>query len=215
MRISGLIGQKNLLSNEKAKRFTKIFNDFGLAFAIVLMIIYFSVTTRSFLSSYNIGNITKQITTLGLVSYGMAFVIIGGGIDLSVGSCVGMVSVIMALVMKQTDSIIMGLVISLLCALLLGALNGLCVTKFKVQPFVQTLAMGYIAYGIGMLLTNGESVEGLSAKFLLIGSVYILKIPVQAWYLLITGVACYTVLNKTVFGASLYSSASSTSGTGS
>lgn len=165
----------------------------------ILMLIISGLLTDRFYSIENITNVLRQSVPLGIVSLGLLFVILTGGIDLSVGSIMALVSVIVALLIPDY-----GIFGSTLGALLVGALIGAAagglVSYFKVAPFVATLAMMTIARGLGLIVSKGQPVFIDNSVFTDFGTAYFLHLPLLFYVLLICFLGALFVYKKTVFG---------------
>ena len=117
---------------------TKLFKTYPFVVVLVLMALIFGLLSPTFLDPGNLSNILKQASLLGFVALGMCFVLIGGGIDLSVGSIVALSSVLIA-GLSATLPPIVGIHIALLAGIFIGIVNGYFVTAFKFQPIIVTL----------------------------------------------------------------------------
>ena len=188
---------------------------FHSVIALVVMICAFGVFTDGFLTWGNCRTVLMQISVNTCLSVGMTLVILTGGIDLSVGSVLAFSGAIMAGLLKGGLDIeglnlhigftVIGAVSGgILLGASLGMFNGIMITRFKVPPFVATLAMLTMARGATKLYTGGEAVTGLGDTFVRIGSDTFLGIPNQAWIAaVIVGVAL-VLLKKTRFGRYIY-----------
>lgn len=138
----------------------------GPLIGLVLLGVFLSVATDSFLSFRNFLNILDQITVLGIMAVGMTFVILIGGIDLSVGSVLALSMMVLGY-LNVTAGLPMSLAIAgaLLASMVAGAASGLMITEFKVPPFIATLAMMSIARGLANMITNGSQIIGFPAWF--------------------------------------------------
>jgi ribose transport system permease protein len=127
---------------------------YGMHVVLVLLIAFFSLASDSFLTQQNIVNVLRQFSMLGISAVGMTMVILTAGIDLSVGSNMGLTGVIAAICMInfQMNWVLAGIV-ALFVAMMLGLINGLAVTKFKVPPLITTLATLTSARGLAYILT--------------------------------------------------------------
>jgi len=183
--------------------------------ALLLMVIAFSIFADGFLSVDNFWTVMRQISVNICLSVGMTLVILTGGIDLSVGSVLALSGAIMAGLLKSGTEIPAlnlyigyqapaAIVIGILVGASLGLFNGVAITRFKVPPFVATLAMLTIARGLTKLYTGGEAITGLGDAFVSIGSGRWLGIPNQAW--IAAGIVIVTtlLLRKTRFGRYVY-----------
>ena len=138
----------------------------GPLIGLVLLCVVLSLSTETFLSVRNFLNIADQITVLGIMAVGMTFVILIGGIDLSVGSVMALAMMVLGY-LNVTAEVPMGLAIlgALAAAALCGTISGLVITEFKVPAFVATLAMMSIARGIANMITNGSQIIGFPPWF--------------------------------------------------
>lgn len=177
----------------------------GILIGFLVLCIIVSVVNPVFLSSTNMLNVLRQITTNLYLAMAMTMVIIIGGIDLSVGSIVAVVGVVTAMSIA-----ILGFPIALAvaCGILLGvafgALNGVFAATTTIPPFIITLAMMNIARGIAFILTEGAPVRVMDPTFNFIGSGFIWFIPIPVVYLIILIVICVFIMNKTKLGRHIY-----------
>lgn len=149
-----------------------------LAALAFLVILFGSMQPEIFFNPRNLTNILNAVAILGLVAAAQTIVIISGGIDVSVGSNVGMSAVTAAIAMTVIDSPAAGIAAALLVGTLGGLANGLLVTKGRVNPIIATLATLAIFQGIAYIVTNGRAIGVLNSPFNWIGSGRILQIPV-------------------------------------
>lgn len=135
--------------------------------AFVFVFAFFSITLydKGFLKFSNILNITRQTAMISVMAIAMTFVIAAGQIDLSVGSIAALASLITALTLQYTNSIILGVLVGLAVGALIGIINGLLITKINIPAFLVTLGMMGIAKGLAMWVTNTAAVPILNDKF--------------------------------------------------
>lgn len=195
----------------------------GRAFiALILVVVVFSSLTPQFLNRENFGIMAKHVALNALLAIGMTFVILSGGIDLSVGSIVGMIAMIAGgfinegINMPQLGVIIyphtwMIIVISLALGALTGAITGFIITRFNVAPFIATLGMFYVARGIAGLRNNGYTFPNLAGVpeygntgFGVLGAGTFLGINYTSWLMVILMVVAYIVTTRTPFGRHVY-----------
>jgi erythritol transport system permease protein len=194
----------------------------GRAFiALIVLIIIFSLLSDSFLTLGNVITMTKHVAMNAILAIGMLFVILKGGIDLSVGSTVGLSGVVAGVLLQglQINSLNVILYpavwVVVLCSLLVGTLvglvNGLLVTRFNVAPFIATLGMLYVARGAALLISNGSTYPRLAGSpengntgFGLIGGGRILGIPMAIWIMIVFAIIAFIVLRMTPFGRWVY-----------
>lgn len=178
----------------------------GPLIGLFLLVIVITLLNPSFLSVNNLLNVLRQVSISALIAFGMTFVILTGGIDLSVGSTLALTGAVAAsLLASGTDPIIaMGL--ALMLGLLLGAINGVIITKGKVAPFIATLATMTIYRGLTLVYTEGRPVSGLgdSLAFQMFGKGYFFGIPVPVITMIVAFAVLYFILHKTTFGRRVY-----------
>lgn len=165
----------------------------------IIMLIVSALLSERFYSIENITNVLRQSVPLGIVSLGLLFVILTGGIDLAVGSIMALVSVIIALTMPDYG-LIGSTFIALSCGAIIGGLSGGLVAYFKVAPFVATLAMMTIARGLGLIISKGQPIFIENDNFTDFGTGYLLGIPMPFYILALVSVLSLFVYKKTVFG---------------
>lgn len=172
-----------------------------IAFVVVFMFLSLWLRNKFFLSPNNILNITRQTAMITIMAVAMTFVIGAGQIDLSIGSTAALASLISALVMRSTDTIILALLAGLIIGAITGAINGLLVTKVNIPAFLVTLGTMGIVRGVAMWLTNTAAVPVANDTFTFIfGMGEVGPIPVLLlWTALVVAVGV-VLLNKTPFG---------------
>ena len=173
---------------------------------LTLLVIVITVMNQQFLSPDNLLNLLRQVSINGLIAFGMTFVILTGGIDLSVGSMLAFSSAMTALIITSGVDPMFAMLLGCLVGLLAGAVNGLLVTAGGMAPFIATLATMTIYRGATLVVTDGNPITGLgdSLMFQLFGKGYFFGIPVPAVTMAVTFVILYIILNKTVFGRETY-----------
>jgi len=173
---------------------------------LTLLVIVITVMNQQFLSPDNLLNLFRQVSINGLIAFGMTFVILTGGIDLSVGSILAFSSAMTALIITSGVDPMFALLLGCLVGVLAGAVNGLLVTVGGMAPFIATLATMTIYRGATLVVTDGNPITGLgdSLMFQLFGKGYFFGIPVPAVTMAVTFVILYIILHKTVFGRETY-----------
>ncbi|PTK77055.1 ribose ABC transporter permease [Staphylococcus haemolyticus] len=173
---------------------------------LILLIIVVSILNPSFLDLSNLLNLLRQISINGLIAFGMTFIILTGGIDLSVGSILALSSAFIALMITSGVDPIIALIIGVLIGFVLGAVNGLLVTKGNMEPFIATLATMTIFRGLTLVITDGNPITNLGDSYLfqLFGKGYFIGIPVPAVTMIIVFVILLIILQKTTFGRHTY-----------
>lgn len=178
----------------------------GPLLGLLLIIIIISFMSPSFLTATNIFNVLRQVSISALIAFGMTFVILTGGIDLSVGSTLALTGAISAGLLAGGMDPFLAMLIGLLLGAVLGAVNGVIIAKGKVAPFIATLATMTIYRGLTLVYTDGKPVSGLgdSVLFQMFGKGYFLGIPVPVITMLIAFLVLYFILRKTTFGRRVY-----------
>ena len=173
---------------------------------LTLLVVVITIMNQQFLSPDNLLNLLRQVSINGLIAFGMTFVILTGGIDLSVGSILAFSSAMTALIITSGIDPIFAMLLGCVVGLLAGAVNGLLVTAGGMAPFIVTLATMTIYRGATLVVTDGNPITGLgdSLMFQLFGKGYFFGIPVPAVTMAVTFVILYIILNKTVFGRQTY-----------
>jgi len=177
--------------------------DFALdnkALIILFVLTIFSAfASPVFFTSTNLINVIRQISTIAIMGIGFTCILASGNMDLSVGSLLGMLGVIMAMLSKVIPlpaALLIGLIIGALC----GATNAVIGVYLRMPLFIVTLAMGQVFRGIAFLLSNTSPITGLPAGFRFIGQGYMGFIPIPIVITAVVGVIVWILLNKTIFG---------------
>lgn len=178
----------------------------GSLIGLVVLFVVIACLNSSFIDPGNLKNLLRQVSINALISFGMTFVILTGGIDLSVGSILALSSALMGSFIVGGLDPILAIVIACLIGAALGAVNGLVITYGKVAPFIATLATMTIFRGLTLVYTNGNPISGLTENeaFLNFGQGYFLELPVPAVMMLIMFGILYFILHKTPLGRKTY-----------
>lgn len=183
---------------------------YAIVIAVMGLALLFAVLSDNFLKPQNIFNVGMQVSINGILAVGMTCVIITGGIDLSMGSTLAFSGLATALFLVKYPiesplfATLAGLAIALSLGLACGLLNGVSVTKFRVTPFITTLATMSIIRGVCLLLTDSRPVFGIPDSIAWIGQGYIGPIPVAVIILVATYIAAALLLNRTPWGRYVY-----------
>jgi erythritol transport system permease protein len=187
---------------------------------LVLLVIIFGALSSDYLSQSNLITMTKHVSVNAILGIGVTFVILTGGIDLSVGSIAGVASMIAGGLLfkglaigdgKIFFSAAVVILIGIAVGAVFGAVNGTIITRFGVAPFIATLGMLYVARGVAQLLSNGGTfpdLAGTSARgnegFHIIGVDSWVGIPVSVWIMVAVAAAAIVVTTRTPFGRRVY-----------
>jgi ribose transport system permease protein len=176
----------------------------GPLLGLALIVIVLSVISDDFLTVSNIFNVLRQISINALIAFGMTFVILTGGIDLSVGSILALSSAITAGLMDGGMDTTLAVLIGLLAGMAMGAVNGLIIAKGRVAPFIATLATMTVFRGLTLVYTEGKPITGLHPDFAMLGKGFFLEIPMPVIWMLISFAVLYFILRHTTFGRHVY-----------
>ena len=174
---------------------------------IVFSVIVAFINSR-FMTTSNILNILRQTSINAVIATGMTFVILTGGIDLSVGSILGFSGAVAAMMLASGVNSIIAIPVALIVGLVVGALNGVLISKGKLQPFIVTLATMTMLRGATLVFTDGKPIgtgfEANSKLFAWFGNGYVLGIPVPIIVIIVTFLVALFVLTQTKIGRYVY-----------
>ncbi len=190
--------------------------------ALALLVLVFSLLSPAFLTSSNLIILLKHVAINAILAIGMTFVILTGGIDLSVGSVAGLAGMVAggliadglaleALGVRVYFHVWLVVALALAAGAAVGAVNGILVTRFRVAPFIATLGMLYVARGAALLRSGGATFANLTGReeygntgFAWLGSATFLYVPVVIWVTAGLAVAAAVVAARTPFGRHVY-----------
>ncbi|RWB71235.1 MAG: ABC transporter permease [Mesorhizobium sp.] len=181
---------------------------FWVVIAVILACLFLSFATDSFATSKNLFNITRNVTFVAIVALGMTFVIITGGIDLSVGSVLCLCSMVLAVTMHAGYSIEIGILAAIVTALAIGAFNGVLIAYVGFPPFVVTLGMLSVARSLAMVASNNTVVFQFGPdhqKLLALGGgAWLFGIANPVLYMIILALITGFILRWTKFGRHIF-----------
>ncbi|MCF6335082.1 MAG: ribose ABC transporter permease [Spirochaetales bacterium] len=177
---------------------------FGLVIAFLIMIFALSLLSDRFLTFQNILNVLRQYSINGIIAVGMTMVILTAGIDLSVGSILGLTAVITADLLHSGIPVVFAIFLGLLLGSSIGLVNGLLITKIKIPPFIATLGMMTLTRGLAFTFTQGKPITGLNEGFRFIGTGMAGPFPFPVIIAAIVFVAGYIFLKKSRHGENIY-----------
>lgn len=202
--------QMNLEQVEKisiktsTKKFFSIEN-IGIYLFLVALIIFFSLMTRAFLTFSNFMVILRQVSIIGICAFGEAFVLISGGIDLSIGSVVALSGVIAATLSKFFGiPIPLAFIVGITAGGSAGLLNGILVTKAKIPPIIVTLGTLTIIRGLAFIVVGGVTIFGMPVNYRVLGRGYVGFIPIPILIMIIVFAILFLILNNLNFGRHIY-----------
>jgi rhamnose transport system permease protein len=176
-----------------------------LAIILAIALIGLGAFNDRFLTVDNLLNQGRFVTEIGLIALPMTFVIVTGGIDLSVGAIVGLCAIVLGVSWKSLGfPLPLAIVFSIAVGGLAGFLNGLVITRVKVPPLIMTIATLALYRGLAEGISQAHSVRGYPEWFYFLGQGSVAGVPTQLWILLIGIVVFGVVLDRTTFGRTLY-----------
>lgn len=189
--------------NAKDKTF-RVLTVHRTSIILILILIVATFLSPAFLSASNMMNVIRQVSITAIIGAGMTFVILTGGIDLSVGSVVGLSGAFSAGVLQVTNSVPFAIGIGLLTGLICGFINGFFVAKCGIPAFIATLAMMTLLRGCILVYTNGSPISVQSDIYKAVGKGSFAGIPVPIIILLFVYLAAYILITHTAYGRTVY-----------
>ena len=182
----------------------------ALFMVIVALIIFLSLATDHFFTIFNITNIFKQASIIGIIAIGATIVIISGGIDLSVGAIAGFSAMILALILKNFEiPIWVAIGLAILSGTLIGLYNGIVIYETRIPSFIATLGSMIIIQGVTKLISDAKMISGLPSKFTNFAYSSFLGISSLVYVWVILSLISYFILYYTRFGRNIYTIGSS------
>ncbi len=182
----------------------ELFARFGLLLALIALVIILSSLSERFLTTSNIINVLRQISINAMIAFGMTVIIIGRGIDLSVGSLLAFTGVVGAYLAVNVMPAGAAIAIVLLLGTLLGTFNGIFVAFVGIAPFIVTLAGLTIFRGMALAFTDGRPISGLPPFFMTLGYGTFWRLPVPIWIMLGFLIITHVILRFTALGRMIY-----------
>ena len=171
---------------------------------LAILMIALSLASDRFFTVSNIINVVRQASINGVLAFGMAVVVLTAGIDLSVGSLLGITAMVQAMLLTAGVGTLPTLAIGMLCGASLGLANGLLVTRVKIPPFIATLGMMVLLRGITLIISGGQPVTGLPDSFRYFGAGTIGILPLPIIIMMAIYIGGIVMLRRTVIGERLY-----------
>ena len=197
----------------KVLDFRKIKNKYMMEFILVGLVVLLTLFAKGFATTPNLLGILRNVAITGVIAFGMTMTIIGGEIDLSVGSSIALSAVVTATVtgkiagagiLSMDYAVIVAMIVALILGALIGLLNGFLRTRFNLPSFIITLAMLNVLYGLSAIISKGFPITTLPIWYNYIGAGQIGPIPVPAIWLIIIFVITRVIMNYTRFGREVY-----------
>lgn len=178
--------------------------EIGTLCGLVILCIGLWAATPHFATVSNLVNVVQQSTIIGVIAVGMTFVILTGGIDLSVGSIVALAGIAFGTLVQGGVAVPVAAVGALIAGTLCGAVNGLLITIGRLPPFIATLGMMSVARGFALMLSDGRPISGFSASFRVLATGSVAGVPLPVVIMLVLYGAAHFVLTRVTFGRYVY-----------
>lgn len=186
-------------------KYLKHLKKYGIFVVLLLLVVFFSFATPHFLTSKNIMNVARQISMMGIAAVGMTYVLLLGGIDLSIGSQITLVNILASWFMvKAGFNPIIACLLAVMLSTFIGFLNGVIIATIKMPPLIVTLSTMTIVEGIAYLICGGIPIFGFPEWFTILGQGYLGIIPIPVIVMAIILLIGAFILNKTYFGRYFY-----------
>lgn len=182
----------------------RILSQYGILIALAMTCCLISFLNPVFLTVGNLSNLLVQATTITLIAIGMTFVVIAGGIDLSVGSIVALSGIVFGAAMHHGWSMSLAAGFALSAGACCGLINGSLVSYGNVPPFVATLGMMGVARGAALLVTNGRSISGFPDQLLFFATGKMVGVPMPVLIMITVFGTAFVILEYTYWGKYIY-----------
>jgi ribose transport system permease protein len=175
-----------------------------VAVVLAILMIYLTFSSDVFLTYDNMFNLFRATSIYGVIAIGMTFVILTGGIDLSVGSVVGLTSILSTMMIKSGTPVNISIILALFAGIAVGVVNGIVIHYGKVPPFIATLGSMTVVRGLIKLVSDAKMITGLTESFTSFALNKFLGIPNLFWIWLIVIIIAWFILSRTIFGRNVY-----------
>jgi ribose transport system permease protein len=181
------------------------FKRYGIYAVLALLVVFFSIMSDTFLVPNNLFNVARQVSMLGIAAVGMAFVLLLGGIDLSIGSQITLVNIVAAYLMVNSGwNPIIASIVAILMSTTIGLFNGWIIANLKMPPIIVTLSMLIMIEGVAYVISKGLPIFGFPESFSYLGQGYIGVIPIPVIIMIIILLIGMYILNYSYFGRYFY-----------
>lgn len=178
---------------------------YGIYVVLLLLVVFFALASPAFFNPSNLLSVARQVSMLGIAAVGFAFVLLLGGIDLSIGSVVTLVNIVAAWLMVNAGiNPILASLVALIMSAAIGFTNGWIIANIKMPPLIVTLAMMIIIEGLAYMICKGLPIYGFPRWFTILGQGYVGPIPIPVIIMIVILAIGSFILNKTFFGRYFY-----------
>ena len=197
--------KSQIAQNGSGAKIAEFGRQFGIYIVLLVLLTFFSIASENFLVSQNLLNVARQVSMMGIAAVGFSFVLLLGGIDLSIGSVITLVNIVAASLMVNSGlSPVLAIIAVLVLSAAIGFTNGWIIANIKMPSIIVTLAMMIIIEGIAYLICEGLPIYGFPESFATIGQGYVGPVPIPVIIMLVVmGIGGF-ILKKTFFGRYFY-----------
>lgn len=167
---------------------------------LIVLFAGLSIASPNFLTAINLSSVIRQTAVINVMALGMTMIIVAGGIDLSVGSVLAFGGLMGTMALEKGMSIPVGVLIGIIGGTFWGFVNGMLITRLRINPFIVTLGTLGIVRGITLIVSNGLPVHNIPAGFAYLGEGTLAGVPFVLWILLVCAVAVHFILEHTKLG---------------
>lgn len=204
MKLNALTENNSTQKSLQKEQIRENISKYGVVFAILLLILVFSLSTTSFFDFANFSNVLKQASINGFIAIGIMMIIVTGGIDLSVGSNVAVTCITVSLLLQSGMSTALAIIIAIIVATIIGICNGLAISYTAVPAFIVTLSTQTICRGLALIISKGFPIYVNNPFMKWLGRENILGIPTSIVILLIFAILSWVIMNRTKIGRYIY-----------
>ena len=179
-------------------------SQYGIYVALLILLVFFSIASDVFLTSANLLNVLRQVSIIGICAVGLTFVLLTGGIDLSVGSVIGVSGMTCATLIAMGFPVSLAVIAALACGMTAGLLAGFIINEAGIPPLITTLGLMTTFRGVAYLIGDGLPVYGIPENLKYFGQGQLLGIPVPVILMAVTLLVGHVVLSHTKFGREVY-----------
>ena len=180
------------------------FREMGIFISLVAICIVTGIVNPIFFNFDNIVDVLRSTSFTLIAAVGMTFVLISAGLDLSVGSVVGLSGIVTGWALVAEWPILPAILLGVVSGMIVGVINGAIIVRFRIPPLIVTLGTMYIARGFVYVISQGRPFYPFPDAFKFLGQGYILRVPVAVYVALVVSVSAHWVLRNTVFGRSVF-----------
>jgi ribose transport system permease protein len=182
-----------------------VMSKYAPVLVLIFLVVLFAFISPNFFTLFNITMLLRQVSFAAISAVGLMFVMISGGIDLSIGSQIVLTNVVLAILLAYENvTLYIAIPVCLLLGTLMGFINGMLVIKLKIHPLVTTLGTSQIFRGIGFIICNARNIIGLPDSFRVFGQGFVWKIPIPVIIMVVIALIGSFILTRTYFGRKVF-----------